>query len=77
MIGVALVAAVLAVAVLRRWRLALVFAVALVGELAIFLTTTAVIDRPRPNPDHSHNQRHVNATSRPPVPASSRPDDQA
>jgi hypothetical protein len=51
-IGVALVAAVLAVAVLRRWRLALVFAVALVGELAIFLTTTAVIDRPRPPVAH-------------------------
>ena len=51
-IGVALVAAVLAVTVLRRWRLALMFAVALVGELAIFLTTTAVIDRPRPPVAH-------------------------
>jgi undecaprenyl-diphosphatase len=51
-IGVALVAAVLAIAVLRRWRFALVFAVALVGELAIFLTTTAVINRPRPPVTH-------------------------
>ena len=51
-IGVALVAAVLAVAMLGRWRFALVFAVALVGELAIFLITTAVIDRPRPPMTH-------------------------
>ena len=51
-VGVALVAAVLAITVLRRWRFALVIAVALVGELAIFLTTTAVIDRPRPPVAH-------------------------
>ena len=51
-IGVALAAAVLAVAMLGRWRFALVFAVALIGELAIFLTTTAVIDRPRPPVTH-------------------------
>jgi hypothetical protein len=50
-IGVALVAAVLALAVLSRWRFALLRAVALVGELAIFLTT-AVIDRPRPPVAH-------------------------
>jgi hypothetical protein len=50
-IGVALVAAVLALAVLRRWRFALLRAVALVGKLAIFLTT-AVIDRPRPPVAH-------------------------
>jgi membrane-associated phospholipid phosphatase len=45
-IGVALAAALLAIAVLRRRRFALVLAVALIGELAIFLTTTVVIDRP-------------------------------
>jgi membrane-associated phospholipid phosphatase len=51
-IGVALAAALLAIAVLRRRRFALVLAVALIGELAIFLTTTAVIDRPRPPVTH-------------------------
>jgi membrane-associated phospholipid phosphatase len=51
-IGVALAAALLAIAVLRRPRFALVLAVALIGELAIFLTTTAVIDRPRPPVTH-------------------------
>jgi undecaprenyl-diphosphatase len=51
-VGVALVAAVLALTVLRRWRFALVLAVALVGELAIFLATTVVIDRPRPPVAH-------------------------
>ena len=51
-VGVALTAALLAIAVLRLWRFALVLAVALIGELAIFLTTTAVIDRPRPPVAH-------------------------
>jgi undecaprenyl-diphosphatase len=51
-IGVALAAALLAIAVLRRRRFALVLAVALIGELAIFLTTTVVIDRPRPPVTH-------------------------
>jgi undecaprenyl-diphosphatase len=51
-IGVALAAALLAIAVLRRRRFALVLTVALIGELAIFLTTTVVIDRPRPPVTH-------------------------
>lgn len=51
-IGLGLLAALVAAAVLRRWRPALVLALALLGELAIFLTTTAVIDRPRPPVPH-------------------------
>ena len=51
-IGVGLLAALVAAVVLRRRRPALVLAVALVGELAIFLTTTAVIDRQRPPVPH-------------------------
>jgi undecaprenyl-diphosphatase len=51
-IGVGLLAALVAAALLRRRRPVLVLAVALVGELAIFLTTTAVIDRPRPPVPH-------------------------
>jgi undecaprenyl-diphosphatase len=47
-IGAGLVAAAVGLVVARRWRPALVLATALAGELAIFLTTTAVIDRPRP-----------------------------
>ena len=47
-----LVAAVLAVAALRRWWPAVLLAVALVGELVLFLTTSAIIDRPRPPVSH-------------------------
>jgi undecaprenyl-diphosphatase len=46
-VGVAIV-----LAVLRRWRSVLVLVVALVGELAVFLTTTALIDRRRPPVPH-------------------------
>ena len=46
--AVGLAAAAAAALIARRWRPALVLAAALLGELAIFLTTTAVIDRPRP-----------------------------
>jgi membrane-associated phospholipid phosphatase len=42
------VVAVLAVAVWRRWRPALLITVLLLGELAIFLTAATVIGRPRP-----------------------------
>ena len=42
----------ISVAVLRRWWPALLLTVALVGELALFLTTTALIDRPRPSVPH-------------------------
>ena len=37
---------------LRRWRPAIFLTVVLLGELAIFLTTTLVIDRPRPPVEH-------------------------
>ena len=47
-VGVGLAAAGVAAAVLRRWRPALVLAAALAGELAIFLASTALVDRPRP-----------------------------
>lgn len=50
-LGVGLAAALFAAA-FRRWRMVLVLAVALVGELVLFLTTTAVIDRPRPPVPH-------------------------
>jgi undecaprenyl-diphosphatase len=54
--AVVLVLAVLASAVAafvwRCWRPVLVIAVALAGEVAIFLTTSAVIDRPRPPVAH-------------------------
>jgi undecaprenyl-diphosphatase len=47
-IGLGLFVAVLTVVLLRRWWPAVLLAVLLVGELFVFLTTTAVIDRPRP-----------------------------
>ena len=47
-IGVGVAAALLAVVLLRSWWPAVVLAVLLLGELAIFLTTTAIINRPRP-----------------------------
>ena len=50
--GGGLVAAVLAVAVWRCWRPALLLAAALLGELAIFLTAATVVGRPRPVVDH-------------------------
>jgi undecaprenyl-diphosphatase len=46
------VAALLAIALTRRVAPALVLAVALVGEVTIFLTATALIDRPRPPVPH-------------------------
>jgi undecaprenyl-diphosphatase len=51
-VGVGLVAAAAASLWVRHWWPAVVFAVALGGELAIFLTTTALIDRPRPGVPH-------------------------
>jgi len=51
-VGVAVVAAVAAGLVVRSWWPAIVLAVALCGELAVFLTTTALIDRPRPPVPH-------------------------
>jgi undecaprenyl-diphosphatase len=51
-LGVALLAGVLALVVLRTWRPLVLIAVALAGEVTIFLTTAAVIDRPRPPVAH-------------------------
>lgn len=47
-IGLGVAAAVLGLAILRRWRPVLLLAAALVGELAIFLGASSVIERPRP-----------------------------
>lgn len=47
-----LVAAALALAVTRQWRPVLFLAVALVGEVTLFLATASIIERPRlPTPD--------------------------
>jgi undecaprenyl-diphosphatase len=51
-VAVGSVAAVLAVALTRRLRPALVIATALVGEVLIFLTAAAVVGRPRPPVSH-------------------------
>ncbi|MFC8530432.1 phosphatase PAP2 family protein [Nocardia sp. NPDC057227] len=51
-IAVALIVAVLSVAVFRTWRPALFLTVALLGEITLFLTTAAVVDRPRPEVEH-------------------------
>ena len=48
----ALVAAVLALAALRTWRPVTFLTVALLGEITLFLTTSAVVDRDRPRVDH-------------------------
>jgi undecaprenyl-diphosphatase len=50
-LGIGLAAALVAAA-LRRWRVVLVLAVAMVGELVLFLGATTVIDRPRPPVPH-------------------------
>jgi undecaprenyl-diphosphatase len=51
-VGVGVVGAVAAWSSFHSWRPAVVLAVALGGELAVFLTTTALIDRPRPPVPH-------------------------
>jgi membrane-associated phospholipid phosphatase len=48
----AVLAGVVATVILRTWRPLAVIAVALAGEVTIFLTTAAVIDRPRPPVAH-------------------------
>jgi undecaprenyl-diphosphatase len=48
----AVLAALAGVALHRTWRPALLLAVALGGELTVFLITTALIDRPRPPVPH-------------------------
>ncbi|MGN2637709.1 phosphatase PAP2 family protein [Nocardia takedensis] len=47
-IAVALIVAALAVAILRTWRPVLFLVVAMVGEITLFLTSSAVVDRDRP-----------------------------
>ena len=51
-IAVGTAACVLVLAVLRHWRPVVAIAVALVGEVLIFLTGSAVVDRPRPAVPH-------------------------
>ncbi len=51
-VGVGVLAAAAAAGTARRWRPALVLGAALAGELAIFLTSTALVDRPRPPVEH-------------------------
>ncbi|HEY3006823.1 MAG TPA: phosphatase PAP2 family protein [Micromonosporaceae bacterium] len=51
-LAVALVIAPLAVAITRRWRPAVFVAVALVGELGLFLAVQTTVDRPRPLVTH-------------------------
>jgi membrane-associated phospholipid phosphatase len=51
-VGVGLVAAATALVVARRWWPAVFLVTAVVGELAVFLTTTVLIDRPRPPVEH-------------------------
>ena len=51
-VGLGVVAAVVARVVFRCWRPVVVLAVALGGELVLFLTTTALVDRPRPGVPH-------------------------
>jgi undecaprenyl-diphosphatase len=52
MIAVGAAACVLVLAVLRHWRPVVAITVALVGEVLIFLTGSAVVDRPRPPVSH-------------------------
>lgn len=51
-VGLAVVAAVVAGWSYRSWRPAVVLAVALCGEVAVFLVTSALVDRPRPPVAH-------------------------
>jgi undecaprenyl-diphosphatase len=51
-VGVGVVAAVVAGWAFRSWRPVLVLAVLLAGELAVFLSATALVDRPRPPVPH-------------------------
>jgi membrane-associated phospholipid phosphatase len=60
-IGLGIVAAAASVVFSRTWRPALVVALVLGGELAVFLTTTALVDRPRP--PVAHVDAHLPPTS--------------
>lgn len=70
-LGQALVAAAVALALLRRWRPVVFLAVVLAGELALFLTTATIVDRMRPQlpgldpqlpPTSSFPSGHLSAT---------------
>ncbi|WP_159840609.1 phosphatase PAP2 family protein [Nocardia sp. CY41] len=51
-ITVALIVAALAVGLLHSWRPALFLGIALLGEITLFLTTAAIVDRDRPQVPH-------------------------
>ncbi|MFE6861552.1 phosphatase PAP2 family protein [Nocardia sp. NPDC057668] len=51
-IVVALIVAVIALGARRDWRPALFLATAMVGEITLFLATTAIVERDRPRVDH-------------------------
>ncbi|WP_174189418.1 phosphatase PAP2 family protein, partial [Nocardia barduliensis] len=51
-VTVASIVAALAVGVLRSWRPVLFLGIALVGEITLFLTTSAIVDRDRPQVPH-------------------------
>lgn len=51
-VALTLVAAALALAVTRRWRPVLFLAVAMVGEVTLFLATASIIGRARPPVEH-------------------------
>jgi undecaprenyl-diphosphatase len=69
-LAVSLVFCPLAVAVLRQWRPVLFIALAMFGELTLFLATAAAVDRPRPDVPHldgplptsSYPSGHIAAT---------------
>jgi membrane-associated phospholipid phosphatase len=68
-LAVSLVFCPLAVAVLHRWRPALFIALAMFGELTLFLASAKAVDRPRPNvprldehPTSSFPSGHIAAT---------------
>jgi undecaprenyl-diphosphatase len=51
-ITLALIVAALAVGLLRSWRPVLFLGIALLGEITLFLTTAAIVDRDRPHVPH-------------------------
>ena len=67
MIGVGLVAFVLLRLQLKRWREPLFLAVAVIGEVTIFVSTTLLVDRDRPPVPHLDPRRRRRA-SRPGTP---------
>lgn len=62
-LGVGLIAAALALAWIRRWRPVVFLVVLMGGELTIFLSSVAVVKRPRP--DVAHLENHLPTSSYP------------